>query len=190
MTHEETSLRTKKLLSESLKKLMKHKAFSKITISELIRDCNINRKTFYYHFEDIFGLLKWMLEQEAIEVVKNFDLLVDYQDAFLFVINYVEENSYFLNCIYDSVGRDELKRFFYMDFIGIVERMIRTTESKMETTISDDFRFFLCNLYAEGIAGMLINLFQEPDKYNKKQSQEYFGIVIHNSIPAVIKAYK
>lgn len=42
------------------------------------------------------------LMQEAIEVVKNFDLLVDYQDAFLFVFNYVEQNAYVLNCIYDS----------------------------------------------------------------------------------------
>ena len=190
MTHEETSLRTKKAICDALKELMRHKTFSKITISELIRECNINRKTFYYHFEDIYGLLKWMLEQEAIEVVKKFDLLIDYQDAFLFVINYDEENSYFLNCIYDSVGRDELKRFFYQDFIGIIETIIRTTETKMETTISDDFRIFLCDLYAEGIAGMLINLFRHPEKYDKERLIEYFSIVVHNSVPSVIKAYK
>ncbi len=132
MTHEETSLRTRRLLCNSLKELMKHKSFSKITVSELIRDCNINRKTFYYHFEDIYALLKWMLEQEAIEVVAQFDLLIDYRDAFDFVIEYVKSNSYFLNCIYDSVGRDELKRFFYQDFIGLVEKMIRNTEKKWE----------------------------------------------------------
>lgn len=38
------------------------------------------------------------------------------------VVNYVKQNSYFLNCIYDSVDRDELKRFFYKDFIGITEK--------------------------------------------------------------------
>lgn len=65
-----------------------------------------------------------MLEQEAIDVVKEFDLMVDYKDAFSFVIDYVEKNSCFLNCIYDSVGRDELKRFFYQDCIGIVNRSI------------------------------------------------------------------
>lgn len=190
MTHEEKSLRTKKALCTSLKKLMRHKTFSKITISELIRDCNVNRKTFYYHFEDIFGLLKWMLEQEALEVIKQYDLLVDFHDAFVFVIDYVEANSYFLNCIYDSVGRDELKRFFYQDFIGLVETIIRKNEDKMETTISDDFRFFLCNLYTEGIAGMIINFFQHPDKYTKENLIDYFTIVMHNSIPAVIISQK
>ena len=57
MTHEEISLRTKKVLCASLKNQMMHKTFSKITVTELIRDCNINRKTFYYHFQDIYDLL-------------------------------------------------------------------------------------------------------------------------------------
>ena len=77
MKHEITSLNTKKTLAESLKKIMKHKSFSKITVSEIISDCGLNRKTFYYHFEDIYALLKWILESEAIEVVKHFNLIVD-----------------------------------------------------------------------------------------------------------------
>ena len=50
MKNEEISLQTKKALSQSLKKAMEKKPFSKITVSELIKDCNINRNTFYYHF--------------------------------------------------------------------------------------------------------------------------------------------
>lgn len=186
MTHEETSMRTKKALCQSLKELMKHKPFSKITVSELIRNCNVNRKTFYYHFEDIYDLLKWMLEQEAVEVIKQFDLLNDYQDAFLFVIDYVEQNSFFLNCIYDSVGRDELKRFFYHDFIGIVDTIIRNTEQKLSLVIDSDFRHFLCNFYTEGIVGITIDLFQHPDLYDKEKLISYYSVIIGSSIPAVL----
>lgn len=189
MTHEETSMRTKKALCQSLKELMKHKPFSKITVSELIRNCNVNRKTFYYHFEDIYDLLKWMLEQEAVEVVKQFDLLNNYEDAFLFVIDYVEQNSFFLNCIYDSVGRDELKkRFFYHDFVGIVETIIRNTERKLSLVIDNDFRYFLCNLYTEGIVGITIDLFQHPELYDKEKLTSYLSVMISSSIPAVLAA--
>lgn len=59
-----------------------------------------------------------MLEAEAIEVVKKFDLLVDYREAVLFVLDYVKTNKHLLCCAYDSMGRDEMKRFF-SDFIGI-----------------------------------------------------------------------
>lgn len=188
MTHNETSFQTKKDLCNALKNAMMHKPFSKITVSELVKSCNFNRKTFYYHFQDIYDLLKWMLEQEAFEVVKEFDLLTDYNDAFNFVIEYVENNSFFLNCIYDSVGRDELKRFFYNDFIGVVNSIIKSTEKRLGVTITDEFRDFLCDFYTEGIAGMLINLFQHPDKYNKSDLMKHLSIVINNSIPEVISS--
>ena len=188
MTHEETSLQTKKMLCNSLKEIMKHKAFSKITVSELIKDCNLNRKTFYYHFEDIYDLLKWMLEQEAIEVVKQYDLILDYEDAFNFVLDYVEENAYFLNCIYDSVGRDELKRFFYKDFIGIVGKIIKESENNLNITISEDYRHFLCNFYTEAIAGMVINLFQNPEECDRARLLNYFAVILHSSLPAVLLA--
>ncbi len=186
MTHEESSLQTKKMLCASLKKLMKNKAFSKITVSELIKDCQINRKTFYYHFEDIYDLLKWMLEQEAIEVVKQFNILSDYKDAFYFVFDYVEKNSYFLNCIYDSMGRDLLKRFLYQDFIELVEDLIRDAEKAENVVISDNYRTFLCNFYTEAIAGMLINLFQDPQKHDKEEILQYISIIIRQSLPAVL----
>lgn len=186
MTHKETSFQTKTMLCASLKEAMKHKPFSKITVSELIKDCNLNRKTFYYHFEDIYGLLKWMLEQEAFEVVQKFDFLSDYEDTFNFVIDYVEENAFFLNCIYDSVGRDELKRFFYQDFIGVMERIVRESEQKLSVQIPDAFRHFLCNFYTEAVAGMLINLFQKPDSYNRAELLEYCSVILHNSLPAVL----
>ena len=68
MQHAITSLNTKKTLSSSLKKLMAHKPLAKISVTEIITDCGLNRKTFYYHFADIYALLKWTLEQEAVEV--------------------------------------------------------------------------------------------------------------------------
>ena len=114
----------------------------------------------------------------------------DYEDAFNFVIDYVEKNAYFLNCIYDSVGRDELKRFLYQDFIILIKTLVLDTEKKMELTIEEDYRNFLCNFYTEAIAGMLINLFQNPDKYDRQKTLEYFSIMLNTSLPAVLTAKK
>ncbi len=194
MTHEESSLQTKTMLCASLKEIMKHKPFSKITVSELIKACNLNRKTFYYHFEDIYGLLKWMLEQEAIEVVKQFDLISDYEEAFNFVMDYVKNNAYFLNCIYDSVGRDELKRFFYQDFICITGKIIDDYEKSLHLSLSDSFRTFVINFYTEAIAGMVINIFQNYnstehtfEQCDNKQTVDYISVIIKTSLPALLE---
>ena len=147
MKNEEISLQTKKALSQSLKKAMEKKPFSKITVSELIKDCNINRNTFYYHFSDIYDLLKWMFEQEAIDVVKKIDLLLDTEEAIRFVMNYVDNNKHIINCAYDSIGHKEMKRFFYTDFIGVMQNVIDSGEKKLGITIEPQFKEFLAGFY-------------------------------------------
>ena len=53
-----------------------------------------------------------MLEQEAIDVVKNFDLVVDTEEALRFVMEYADENKHIINGAVDSMGYEEIKRFF------------------------------------------------------------------------------
>lgn len=96
MKHEIKSLNTKKALVSALKESMKHKPLSKVTVSEIITACGVNRKTFYYHFKDIYDLFQWMLEDEAVEVVKQFDLMTDYEEALQFTLQYVEKNAHIL----------------------------------------------------------------------------------------------
>ena len=45
---------TKKALATSLKKLLSKKELSKITITNITKDCGVNRQTFYYHFKDVY----------------------------------------------------------------------------------------------------------------------------------------
>ncbi|WP_099470149.1 TetR/AcrR family transcriptional regulator C-terminal domain-containing protein [Konateibacter massiliensis] len=183
MKHEVTSLNTKKTLAASLKKQVSKKPFSKVTVSEIINDCGVNRKTFYYHFTDIYALLKWTLELEAIEVVKQFDLIAEYEEAVLFVMDYVEENTEFLQNIYYSVGRDELKRFFCADFIDIVRSFIEQSEKTQKLLIPDDFKIFLSQFYTEAIAGMLVEWIVDRSVRNREKTVQYISVIIRSAIP-------
>lgn len=187
MKHEETVLNTKKKLASSLKKFMTVKSLNKISVTDIIKDCNLNRKTFYYHFENIYDLLKWILEEEAIEVVKKFNMMIDYEEAILFVIDYIEKNSHILVCAYDSLGREEMKRFLYNDFIEIIRVVIDETEKELKIEVSQDFKMFICNFYTEALAGMIINWFKEKKNTNKEQVIEYLLITLRSSIPVVLK---
>lgn len=186
MKHEVTTLRTKRAFAASLKGFMEKKPLSKITVSEIIKDCGVNRKTFYYHFEDIYALLKWMLEEEAIEVVKRFDLLADYREAVLFVMDYVRKNKHLLCCAYDSMGRDEMKRFFYADFIGISRRIISDTEEQLGIHAEEEFKEFLAHFYAEGIAGLLISEFTGRDDHDPECVVDYLSRILKGSLPGIL----
>lgn len=187
MKHEITSLNTKKALAESLKNIMRKKNFSKITVSEIIADCGVNRKTFYYHFEDIYALLKWMLDKEAIEVVKHFNLIVDYEEAILFVMDYIEENDYIINCVYDSIGRDEMRRFLFADFNELVYSIIDSAEKDMGKTLNKEYKTFLCFFYTEALAGVLVDWIKNRQHKDRQETIEYLVTTMRNSLTSILQ---
>lgn len=189
MKHEITSLNTKKTLAESLKKIMMHKSFSKITISEIISDSGLNRKTFYYHFEDIYALLKWILDSEAVEVVKHFNLIVDYEEAIQFIMDYIDKNDYMISCAYDSIGRDEMKRFFVTDFNELVMSIIESAEQETGKFLDSDYKEFLCSFYTEALAGMLIDWVNNRDERNQKKTTEYLVQTIKHSLLGILEMH-
>lgn len=185
MKHETTTLMTKKALAASLKKIMRKKPLGKITVREIIEDCGVNRKTFYYHFRDIYDLVKWIFEEEAIEIVRQYDLILDYQDAIEFVMNYVEENKLLCNCAFDAIGRDELKRFFQNDFLSIVTNIVeQLSEGK---TIPDDYKKFLINFYTEAIASLIVNWIRNKETCDKQKMVQYVSLTLYGTLEQVLK---
>lgn len=185
MKHEVTSYNTKKLISNTLKAIMRTKPFSKITVSEIIAACKINRKTFYYHFEDIFALLKWMFDEEAIEVVRQFDLLVDYEASIRFVMQYVDENDYIISCVYDSLGREAMKHFFYADFVGMVTSVIDAAVARLNKRIDPAFKEYVAKFYSEALAGMLIDWAKERDKHDREEIVGYLTSIIGLALKSI-----
>lgn len=189
MKQEEKSLQTKRMLANSLKRKMAEKPISKISVRELIDDCNLNRKTFYYHFEDIFALLKWVLEDEALETVANYNLILDLEEAIHFVMNYLSENKHILNCALDSMGREELKRFLVSDFNSVLLSNIKAAQFELGVSISEEYEHFLTMMYTEAIAGMIINwLRAKQDGEVSYITPENISLVMRSSLPAVLMA--
>lgn len=184
-----SSQETKRALAASLKKLMTKKSLSKITINEIVRDCGVNRNSFYYHFEDIYALFKWMLEQEAVEVVKQFDLVMDYREAILFIMNYVAENKHIVNGAYDAMGREGLKRFFYADFIDIIKSYINNVAAKYKLDVDEDYKDFLSEFFTEAVAGTILSWCsgKHSDSENRDRTLRYLESIMRSIVPQALR---
>ena len=189
MKHEIASMNTKKSLAAALRHAMEIKTFSKITVSEIITECGVNRKTFYYHFQDIYALLKWMLEQDALEIVKKFDLIEDYESAIIFVMDYVDSNQHIINCAYDSIGHDQVKSFFYSDFVALADNLISEVEERMGAYLEKDYKVFLVRFYTEALSGMLMEWIKDRKKYNRDYVVKSISDTIRVSLVETIKTF-
>ena len=118
------STQTKQALAAALKELMVQKPIEKITIHDLTERCGIRRQNFYYHFEDVYDLLRWMFQEEAVALLRVHEGALLWQEGMLQLFHYIEENRAVCLCALKSVGREHLKRFFEADIHAIIHRTV------------------------------------------------------------------
>ncbi len=115
---------TKHALAAALKELMAQRPIDKITIHDITERCGIRRQNFYYHFEDVYDLMRWMFQEEAVSLLRQHDGTLLWQEGLLQLFRYIEENKAVCLCALRSVGREHLKRFFETDIHAIIHRTV------------------------------------------------------------------
>lgn len=61
----------KKKIAEATRTLLVEKKVKKLTVKDIVEECQITRQSFYYHFEDIPSLLHWILEQGMEQIMRE-----------------------------------------------------------------------------------------------------------------------
>ncbi len=115
---------TKHALAAALKELMAQRPIDKITIHDITERCGIRRQNFYYHFEDLYDLMRWMFQNEAVSLLHQHEGMLLWQEGLLQLFRYIEENRAVCLCALRSVGREHLKRFFERDIHAIIHRTV------------------------------------------------------------------
>ena len=59
----------KETIAKAAKALLLENGGSKLTVKDIVEKCQITRQAFYYHFEDIPALIRWILEQDTEQVL-------------------------------------------------------------------------------------------------------------------------
>lgn len=142
---------TKRLLTESLKRLMAQKPLNKISIREITEGCGLNRQTFYYHFEDIYDQVRWMFRQEAIKLLDQREGILIWQDGLLQLFRYLEENRDVCLCALHSLGHEHLRRFFQSDIYDIIHRVVDQLAENLNTT--EEEKDILTHFYISALSG-------------------------------------
>ena len=187
MKYEAASMRTKRALAESLRKLMRQKPFSKITVTEIVADCGVNRKTFYYHFEDIYALLRWIFEQESAELRRKFDAIERPEEFIGVILDYVIDNRALLRSSCDAFGTVKLENFFLTGFYNLTDVIVRQAEEKSGLRLEDSLRAYLCDFLSEATCGMLLSHINGSFPLDRQKTIDFSTLIMRTAIRGLLE---
>ena len=149
---------TKQTLANCLKELMQHNTADKITIHDLTSAVGVNRQTFYYHFTDIYDLLKWTLQQEVVQLLHNKESNLLWNEGILALFHYLDDNRAFALSAVASLGIDQFKQFFYGELYEIINSVIE--ELGKELLANKAYMDFLTHFYTLALPTIAISWLQ------------------------------
>ena len=190
MKHNIHSQHTKTILAKTLLSLLEKKSLSKITVSELVTLCEINRKTFYYHFADVYALFEWYLNEEIQKAIDTVNPLKDINATITYSIEYMNKNPYLYNSIDNPIGRDKITRFLNKQIYPTVCEILTEMEKQYQKELEVDFKEFLAKNLTRVTVLTIIDAIENPDALNAERMKLYLSDVFHASLAGFFKNYK
>lgn len=179
---------TKKALAASLKKLLSQKPLDKITVIDIVEDCEVNRQTFYYHFQDIYDLVEWMFLTGAAAALNGKKTYDTWQQGFLQVFEYALENKDLVINTYHSMSRDQLERYLYDVTYNLLIGVVEEQASGM--AVNDNDKKFIADFYKFAFVGLMLDWIRRGMKDDPKKIVEHISTLIQGDIKRALEKYR
>ena len=171
-----------------LEKLLSQKPLDKITVIDIVEDCEVNRQTFYYHFQDIYDLVEWMFLTGAAAALNGKKTYDTWQQGFLQVFEYALENKDLVINTYHSISRDQLERYLYDVTYNLLIGVVEEQASGM--TVSDIDKKFIADFYKFAFVGLMLDWIRRDMKDNTEKIVEHISTLIQGDIKRALEKYR
>ena len=116
---------TKNLIKQEFIKLLNKKSLHNITVTEIAKQCKIERKTFYYHYENLPQLVKEIFDEELEDVIKEFNETLSWEESFISAEKFILENKKVVKHMYESDYKIELEKYIFSISGEIMRKYVR-----------------------------------------------------------------
>ena len=121
--------------------------------------CQVNRQTFYYHFQDIYDLLRFFLDHETQVTVAG---SANWQEALLRCFQYAREHHLIIFHVFRSNGRDYLDNHFFRLARAVSQGALRACSPDL--TLEEPDLAFLSDFYMYALGGLIMGWLSDDMK--------------------------
>lgn len=180
------SNKTKEMLAKALKEILDRKPLDKITISDLTKECGVNRQTFYYHFHDIYDLIEWIYITSANYAIGEHRTCNSWAQGMLDMCNLMFEQKDFILKTYHSRSQSYLENLLHNRAYELIRNVVE--EEAHGYSISEESKNFIADFYKFSFSGIILEWVGKGMKETAEDIVEKMKCIMSGSIEAAVKS--
>lgn len=169
---------TKELISSAFIKLLNEKPFDKITIKDIVVECNINRNTFYYYYSDVYDLLEEIFKKEMYDIIETHKETGGWMEGFLKVALTAYNHKKIIHNICNSKSYDYFISYMFRACNHIVVDVVQYAAKDRNVPMEDIE--FIATFYEHGLVGTISEWFKSGMKTEPIELVGQLWLVIDN----------
>lgn len=168
---------TKRELAESLKRLTSGKLFEQVTVGDIVKECGVNRQTFYYHFSDKYELLDWIYYNETF-VPLTADISFGNWDEKLYELLQIMRNNraFYMNTI--KCSNNFFEEYLLKMLTTLFETAVEDLDVRKQLTLEK--KRLASKIFAHGLTGVVIEWAMGGMKADEKVLAENMKELVEN----------
>lgn len=170
--------RTEKAIMDTFLLLLNQNPLDKITVKDIVSACGISRNTFYYHYQDIYDLLRATFAAVVDRVLQ--ENVTTWQESLRSCTSFALENRRAVYHVYRSAYREDLERSLCRVSEERMERLIRHLTAGM--TVSEEDIHYLTLFYKCAVTGILLEWLNADMRGDVERMISRMGVLLEGNL--------
>lgn len=160
-----------------MKRLASKRLFEQVTVGDIVKECGVNRQTFYYHFSDKYELLDWIYYNETFVPLTADISFENWDDKLYALLQIMRENkAFYMNTIKCS------DNFFEEYLLKMLTTLFETAVEDLDARgqLTPEKKRLASKVFAHGLTGVVIEWAMGGMKADEKMIAENMKELVDN----------
>ena len=177
---------TRNAIKRAFIELLEEKSLARITVRDIADRCDINRNTFYYHYQDILGLLEEITSEQVDAIVRQYPSISSLEDCLDAVMAFVNSNKRIIAHIFQPGDNNNA---FIVSLWRVCEHVVTTYADTVfpDVPISSEDRLLFIKFYKCACFGLVVDWIETGMKDDYADGVRRICSLKKNSVDLIIR---
>ena len=176
---------TRNMIRNVFIEMLDERPFDEITVTDLVTRCEINRKTFYYYYQDLYAVLTEIFESELETVLGGVKEHVTWEEGIAQAMQIALRHKRAVYHVYHSMQRESLEKYLYNVAGEVMRRYVERQGEEIHASQGD--KDIIAQFYQSALTEMVLNWIGQGMKEDGLEMITRIGQLFDGNIRASLK---
>ena len=178
---------TEEILVSALELVLQKKPIDKITVKDIVSECDLTRQTFYNHFTDIYELVDWAAGQATKRALNNSADYNNWQQGFYDVMIIIRDNQTIIDNTYKSAYRDLMEKHIYQVIYSYIIAVVEKQAVGM--SVDQKHKDFIAHFYSLAFIAVIFEWLKDGMKDDPQDIVDQTAVLVQGDFKKALNKY-